>query len=160
VPQSAVIDSGTRQVVLVQTGPGQYTPRTVKLGARDEAYVQVLDGLQAGEPVVTSANFLIDAESNLQQALNDLGPAKAAPPAGPVGHQATGTLDAIDAAAGTVTVSHNPIADLKWPAMTMDFTLANSSLVAGLKPGTPIAFEIVERQPGEWVITKLAARGH
>jgi Cu(I)/Ag(I) efflux system membrane fusion protein len=69
VPDSAVIDSGTRQVVLVERGEGRYEPRPVKLGARVSGYVQVLDGLKSGERVVTSATFLIDAESNLRAAL-------------------------------------------------------------------------------------------
>lgn len=68
-PESAVIDSGMRQVVLVDRGEGRYEPRPVKLGARVHGYVQVLDGLKPGEKVVTQATFLIDAESNLQAAL-------------------------------------------------------------------------------------------
>ena len=69
VPESAVIDSGKRQVVLVERGEGRYEPRPVKLGAHAQGYVQVLGGLKSGERVVTSANFLIDAESNLRAAL-------------------------------------------------------------------------------------------
>ena len=69
VPQSAVIDSGKRQIVLVERGAGHYEPRPVKLGAHVPGYAQVLDGLKAGERVVTSAAFLIDAESNLRAAL-------------------------------------------------------------------------------------------
>jgi Cu(I)/Ag(I) efflux system membrane fusion protein len=69
VPASAVIDSGKRQVVLVERGEGRYEPRPVKLGVRVPGYVQVLEGLKAGERVVTSATFLIDAESNLRAAL-------------------------------------------------------------------------------------------
>ena len=69
VPDSAVIDSGKRQIVLVELGEGRYEPRPVKLGARVAGYVQVLEGLQPGERVVTSATFLIDAESNLRAAL-------------------------------------------------------------------------------------------
>lgn len=69
VPDSAVIDSGRRQVVLVERDEGRYEPRPVKLGARVPGYVQVLDGLKAGERVVTSATFLIDAESNIRAAL-------------------------------------------------------------------------------------------
>jgi Cu(I)/Ag(I) efflux system membrane fusion protein len=72
VPTSAVIDSGTRQVVLVQRAEGRFEPRTVKLGSRSENYVEVLDGIVEGEQVVTSANFLIDAESNLKAALNGM----------------------------------------------------------------------------------------
>ena len=70
VPDSAIIDSGKRQVVLVALGEGRYEPRPVKLGARLPGYVQVLEGLKPGEKVVTSATFLIDAESNLRAALS------------------------------------------------------------------------------------------
>jgi membrane fusion protein, copper/silver efflux system len=69
VPDSAVIDSGKRQIVLVERGEGRYEPRPMKLGARVPGYVQVLDGLKPGERVVTSATFLIDAESNFRAAL-------------------------------------------------------------------------------------------
>jgi Cu(I)/Ag(I) efflux system membrane fusion protein len=62
VPDSAVLDSGTRQVVLVELGAGRFEPRVVKLGTRGDGYVEVLDGVKAGEAVVVSANFLIDAE--------------------------------------------------------------------------------------------------
>ena len=73
VPVSAVIDSGTRSIVLVQAGEGRFEPRRVKLGARSEDYVEVLDGVRAGERVVVAANFLIDAESNLQAAISGFG---------------------------------------------------------------------------------------
>jgi len=69
VPDSAVIDSGTRQVVLVAKGEGRFEPRAVKLGRRGNGYVEIKEGLKPGEEVVTSANFLIDAESNLKAAL-------------------------------------------------------------------------------------------
>ena len=69
IPANAVIDSGTRQVVLVAKGEGRFEPRAVKLGGRGEGYVEIVYGLKVGEEVVTSANFLIDAESNLRAAL-------------------------------------------------------------------------------------------
>jgi Cu(I)/Ag(I) efflux system membrane fusion protein len=69
VPDSAVLDTGTRQTVLVDRGGGRFEPRMVKLGPRAGGYVAVLDGLRDGEKVVTGANFLIDAESNLRAAL-------------------------------------------------------------------------------------------
>ena len=73
VPISAVIDSGTRKIVLVRLAEGRFEPRTVKLGSRGENHVEVLDGIAEGEQVVTSANFLIDAESNLKAALSGMG---------------------------------------------------------------------------------------
>jgi membrane fusion protein, copper/silver efflux system len=69
VPVSAVIDSGSRQVALVARGEGRFEPRQVKLGRRGDGYVEVQEGLTKGEEVVTSATFLIDAESNLKAAL-------------------------------------------------------------------------------------------
>ena len=73
VPDSAVIDSGLRRVVLVERGEGKYEPRPVKLGARAPGFVQVLEGVKPGERVVTQATFLIDAESNLRAALAAFG---------------------------------------------------------------------------------------
>ena len=68
-----LIDSGTRQIVLVQRGEGLFEPRPVKLGTYADGYVEVLEGLQAGENVVVTANFLIDSESNLKAALGTFG---------------------------------------------------------------------------------------
>jgi membrane fusion protein, copper/silver efflux system len=69
VPESAVMDTGSRQAVLVDKGEGRFEPREVKLGHRGEGYIEVREGLAENDPVVTSANFLIDAESNLKAAL-------------------------------------------------------------------------------------------
>jgi Cu(I)/Ag(I) efflux system membrane fusion protein len=69
VPESAVLDSGARQAVLVDKGQGRFEPREVKPGRHGGGYVEVTEGLAEGEAVVTSANFLIDAESNLKAAL-------------------------------------------------------------------------------------------
>jgi membrane fusion protein, copper/silver efflux system len=72
VPESAVLDTGTRQTVLVDKGDGRFEPREIKIGQRGGGYVEVRDGVKDGEPVVVSANFLIDAESNLKAALKGL----------------------------------------------------------------------------------------
>ena len=77
VPTSSVIDSGSRQVVIVDLGDGRFEPRDVKLGRRGGDYVEVVDGINDGDSVVVDGNFLIDAESNLQSALRAL----TAPPA-------------------------------------------------------------------------------
>ncbi|NDP38057.1 MAG: efflux RND transporter periplasmic adaptor subunit [Rhodoferax sp.] len=168
VPVSAVIDSGTRQIVLIEKGAGRFEPREVKLGARSDNYVEILDGVKDGEPVVVAANFLIDAESNLKAAVGGFASAAPAEPASAAAtstpeapapkaasHQAVGTVDSVDAKAGTVSLSHGPIASLKWPAMTMEFKAANASLLSELQPGAKVTVEFVERQPGEWVITSV-----
>ena len=73
VPDSAVIDSGTRQLVLVQVKEGHFEPRVVKVGARSENTIEIREGVREGEQVVVAANFLIDAESNLKAAIGGLG---------------------------------------------------------------------------------------
>ena len=168
IPLSAVIDSGTRRIVLVQAKEGRFEPREVKLGARSDNYVEVLEGVKDGEQVVVAANFLIDAESNLKAAIGGFGhsdhggakPAQqdsVAAKSGAVGagHKARGTVDSVDVKTGIVIISHGPVASLKWPAMTMKFKAANDALLKDLKPGSIVAFEFVERQPGEWVITSV-----
>ncbi len=155
VPISAVIDSGTQQRVIVQKEAGRFEPREVKLGMRSDDYVEVKEGVAEGERVVVSANFLIDSESNLKAALG--GMAGGMKEKSSVSHHAMGTLDSIesDGSVTTVMITHDPIASLNWPQMTMAFVPANAALVAGLKPGTAMHFEFVERKPGEWVITKI-----
>ena len=69
VPDNAVMDTGSRQVVFVDKGEGRFEPREVKLGHRGEGHVEIRQGLAEGEAVVVAANFLIDAESNLKAAL-------------------------------------------------------------------------------------------
>ena len=156
---SAVMDSGTRRIVLVDLGEGRFEPREVSLGQRSDEYVEVLDGVKEGERVVVAANFLIDAESNLKAALGAFEtpevPSRSAPR--PVSHHAEGTIDEIDAASETFSISHSPVATLNWPSMTMEFKAANASLLEGLKPGDAIVFEFVERGPGEWVVTSITA---
>lgn len=79
VAESAVLDSGSRQAVLLDKGQGRFEPREVKLGRRGENYVEIREGLAEGEAVVTSANFLIDAESNLKAALKSFAETGSAP---------------------------------------------------------------------------------
>lgn len=79
VPDSAVIDTGDRQVVIVDKGEGSFEPRDVKIGMRGEGMVEIMAGIAEGERVVISANFLIDAESNLKAALSALTPAETRP---------------------------------------------------------------------------------
>jgi Cu(I)/Ag(I) efflux system membrane fusion protein len=72
VSSSAVIDSGERQIVLLDKGDGRFEPREVKLGRRGAGRVEIKEGLAENDKVVVSANFLIDAESNLKAALSGL----------------------------------------------------------------------------------------
>jgi Cu(I)/Ag(I) efflux system membrane fusion protein len=85
VPDSAIINSGARQAVLVARGQGRFEPRAVNIGLHGDGYTQILSGAKPGEQVVVGANFLIDAESNLQAALQSF--ASGGPKSPPTGAQ-------------------------------------------------------------------------
>ncbi len=169
VPDSAVLDTGTRRVVLVDLGAGRFEPRTVKLGMHADGYAEVLGGLRAGEAVVVKANFLIDAESNFKGALNSFGHTTYYPVSGEqeivsssavlssaqVQYRGEGRIEAIDFTHATVTLAHGPIESLKWPAMTMDFRFIEPTLLQSFKPGQKVIFEIAEESAGEYVIVRI-----
>ncbi|PZQ85423.1 MAG: efflux transporter periplasmic adaptor subunit [Ancylobacter novellus] len=79
VPDDAVIDTGTRQVVILDRGEGRFEPREVKIGLRGDGFTEIREGITEGDRVVVAANFLIDAESNLKAALRGLTPQEAQP---------------------------------------------------------------------------------
>jgi len=174
VPDSAVLDTGTRQLVLIERGEGKFEPRPVKLGAHGDGYVEVLDGVKVGEKVVVSANFLIDAESNLKAAFSGFGtgaegakaevtgaPKVVASATGgvPTTHRGEGRVEALDPAHASVSIAHGPIASLKWPAMTMDFKVRDAALLRALKPGQRIVFDLAGESGGEYTIVGIQAAG-
>ena len=77
VPEGAIIDTGIRQMTIVDKGNGYFEPREVKVGAKVDEHYEVVKGLKQGERVVTSANFLIDSESKLKEAVGGVGSAHA-----------------------------------------------------------------------------------
>jgi Cu/Ag efflux protein CusF len=154
VPDSAVIDSGTRQVVLVSLGEGRFEPRDVKVGARGGGFVEVLSGVQDGESVVTRANFLIDSESNLKAALSGFNAEKNAG-AGGAAISAEGNVVEIDVAGNRMTLDHDPIPQLKWQRMEMEFDVAPGAAPKNLKPGDRVKFTMRAGKPGEYIINRI-----
>jgi len=90
VAESSILDTGSRQIVLIDKGQGRFEPREVKLGRRGEGYVEIRDGIAEGDVIVTSANFLIDAESNLKAALKGFADAESSQGADSPGDKTTG----------------------------------------------------------------------
>ena len=84
VPDSAVIDSGTRQVVFVEAGPGHFEPRDVQVALRADGKAVLSAGVHPGERVAVAANFLLDSESRLRGTASRTAPA---PPPGTSGHK-------------------------------------------------------------------------
>jgi RND family efflux transporter MFP subunit len=99
IPATGVLQSGSREIVFVERSDGYIEPREVLLGSRVGDDFIVLKGLKAGEHIVTSANFLIDSESQLQAAIGSFVP----PPPG------AGAASAINAPQGSLELSSDPV---------------------------------------------------
>lgn len=149
VPSEAVIRTGQRAVVFVAgTEPGQFAPVEVKLGRELGDKLVVLQGLQAGQQVVASGQFLIDSEASMAGMV-------ARTAAGPVVHETTGMVEGIEGL--EITLQHDPVPALKWPAMSMPFALKSPTQAAGLKVGDPVVFSFSEGASGV-VVEKIARR--
>jgi Cu(I)/Ag(I) efflux system periplasmic protein CusF len=70
-------------------------------------------------------------------------------------HKATGTVKKADASRGTVTFDHEPVASMKWPAMTMEFEVSDKKMLDRLKPGAKVQFEFREKSKGKYVVTDV-----
>jgi RND family efflux transporter MFP subunit len=84
VPSQAILRTGERNLVVVAAGEGRFTPREVVAGHEAEGWTEILDGLEVGEVVVTSSQFLLDSESKLREAIQKMIVQKSAAPAGHV----------------------------------------------------------------------------
>lgn len=148
LPAEAVIRTGKRDLVMVAEDQGRFRPIEVVLGQENGGQVAILKGLQAGQKVVASGQFLIDSEASLKgieaTTASDSPPASQAPE--PELHQADGRVVQIE---GTqLTIDHGPFVTLGMPGMTMTFPVADPALVNGLKVGDRIRFGIRERDDG------------
>ena len=177
VPSEAVIRTGTRAVVIVRKDNGAFEPREVRLGAELGDELEVTQGLQEGEQVVASGQFLVDSEARLRSVLGSMSAtttttARAAPPAPAA--PAASRLGAAPAATGTVyigqgkvesvepdsiTISHGPIPALKWPGMTMGFGKPEPSAFADVKAGDTVHFEFRKGGPAGYELTTVHRLG-
>lgn len=152
VPSEAVIRTGKRAVVIVRGEAGAFEPRDVSLGVDSEDDVEILQGLSEGEQVVASGQFLIDSEASLRSVLGGMG---ASAPAQPPASEAPATIGVVhtgrgkveDLAPDSITISHGPIASLKWPPMTMGFGRAEPQAFVEIKVGDTVQFTFKEGGP-------------
>ena len=147
VPSEAVIRTGKRAVVIVRKVNGAFEPRDVSLGADLGDDIEVVSGLGEGDQVVASGQFLIDSEARLRSVLGNMTPSTAAvtaPPA-PLLHTAQGKVESV--APDSITISHGPVATLKWPSMTMGFAKTAPDAFPDIKLGDTVRFDFKEGGP-------------
>jgi Cu(I)/Ag(I) efflux system membrane fusion protein len=162
VPSEAVIRTGARDVVLLALGDGKFRAAAVEVGAEAGGQTEIRKGLQAGDRVVLSGQFLIDSEASLGAALSRLeGVPAAAPPSASGLHAGSGRVTDVDAAKGRVEISHGPMPSMSWPSMEMGFRVADPKLLQGLAKGDAVEFEM-RGQPdkeGDYTLEKLKKKG-
>jgi Cu(I)/Ag(I) efflux system membrane fusion protein len=146
VPSEAIIRTGKRAVVIVRKADGAFEPRDVSLGADLGEDTEVVTGLSEGDQVVASGQFLIDSEARLRSVLGNMAsPAVATAPLAAVLHKAEGKVESVEP--DGLTISHGPVATLKWPSMTMGFAKASPMAFPDIKPGDQVRFEFREGGP-------------
>lgn len=144
IPTEALIATGSDNRVIVVAENGGLQPLRVRVGRSDGGLTEVLEGLDGGEQVVTSGQFLIDSEASLSGLLTRLDSAAATggqdgggKPGNNVDlHQADATVQSIGD--GKITLKHGPFETLHMPGMTMGFPLADPKLVEGIKAGDKV----------------------
>lgn len=146
IPEEALIETGAANRVLLASGEGHFRAVNVTTGRHSQGWTEVLSGVNEGDTVVTSGQFLIDSEASLRSALPATPGQKKAQE-----YETTGVVKAIED--GSITLAHQPIAALKWGAMTMDFVLKDP--VPSLKPGDHVMFSFTLDDENGAVITHL-----
>ncbi len=155
VPTEAVIRTGTRSVVMVVQGEGKFAPVDVETGAETADQTEIRKGLQAGQKVVVSGQFLIDSDASLKSTLtrmsdmpaNDTG--KIALPT----HHGVGKVEKIEK--DEITISHAPIPTLQWGPMTMGFKPPPTGLPRNIAVGDSVTFEIIQAKDGMYEIAAI-----
>lgn len=161
VPTEAVIQTGTRSVVMVAQGQGKFSPVDVQTGRESNGQTQILKGLDLGQKIIVSGQFLIDSEASLRGTTNRLsGPVPTEgnqQTAGPTTHRAQGKVEDIDK--DEITLSHDPIPSMQWPAMTMGFKVPVAGAPKNLAIGDTVNFEFQQTKDGSFQITSISPAG-
>ena len=153
VPSEAVIHTGTRSVVVTALGEGRFKPVEVETGAEANGRTEIRKGLELGQNVVVSGQFLIDSEASLKATVDRMAPAEDAQ-ASAASHHGEGKVVAIGEQ--EVTISHGPIESLQWGAMTMPFRNPPSGLPKDLAVGDSVSFEFRQKPEGQFTLTQIA----
>lgn len=146
VPSEAVIRTGRRALVMLAEDAGRYRPVEVQPGQESDGKTAILKGLEEGQKVVTSGQFLLDSEASLKGIVART--EQESPPSGAAAslHEADGQIVEIDDK--EVTLAHGPFKTLGMPGMTMTFPLANPALMQGLKAGDKVRVAVSQTDDG------------
>jgi len=154
IPTEALIRTGKRSVVMLAESEGKYRPVEVQTGQEADGQVEITQGLQAGQQVIVSGQFLLDSEANLRAAGSRLADA---PVVAAKEYQSEAVFESV--VDDMAMLSHPPIAELKWGAMTMGFKLPKEGLPKDLKPGQKLHIAFTLPESGEPQLTHVMTMG-
>lgn len=149
IPLEALIRTGRRERVIVALGEGKFEARDVVSGIESGDFVEILNGIDEGDNVVVSGQFLIDSEASMRASITRMTPVEKMNGSKDKTDEskqvsATGTIKAIDKQNGKLTLEHEAIDALGWPAMTMDFSVMDNVDIGRLKTDETIRFKLME----------------
>ena len=164
VPQEALIRGGRVDRVVLATGNGSFRSQPVSVGIESGNRVQITDGVSQGDTVVTSGQFLIDSESNIETALARMdggssGQGMAKEGAEPGSAAVMATVKAVDRNERTVTLQHGPIEAWSMPGMTMVFDVDEDVELSSVEKDASAHAEIERHSSGRFVVTALHVMG-
>ncbi|MDM5139636.1 efflux RND transporter periplasmic adaptor subunit [Aeromonas bestiarum] len=148
VPSEAVIRTGNQNRLVLALGDGSFKSVAVTLGAQFGDKVAIEEGVETGDSIVSSAQFLLDSESAIDSDFQRMTAVR------PTQVWTQGEIQGITLANRTLTVSHQPIPEWQWPAMEMDFTVADDVDMTKLASGQTLHLQ-VEQQGDEYRITNI-----
>jgi Cu(I)/Ag(I) efflux system membrane fusion protein len=157
VPSEAVIRTGRRTLVMLALDGGRYQPAEVRAGQEVAGQTEILAGLTEGEKIVASGQFLIDSEASLSGVQARPLSSGLEPAASPMIHETTGRIEKLGA--GGVTLSHEPVPGLNWPAMTMSFRIEDPALLRSFRVGDRVTFAFDQPPAGPTVRRMTHASG-
>jgi Cu(I)/Ag(I) efflux system membrane fusion protein len=175
VPREAVIRGGETDRVVLALGDGRFKSIKVTTGRSDGKRMEILEGLNDGDVVATSAQFLLDSESSktsdfkrMESASNDMAAMKGhggmekkevkVKKVKPTKASVEATINKLMPEQRKMNVDHGPIPEWKWPSMTMDFNLAESVDIEGLKVGMTVRLEIAKRESGGYEVVQVTPK--
>ena len=162
IPREALIRTGENERVILALGEGRFTAQEVVSGIESGDWVEIRRGLEEGDRVVTSGQFLIDSEASIRGALNRLDAAgdETDSDQGAAAQEAItgmGTVQEVRAGAGKLKLAHQPIEALGWPAMTMNFQVAETVDLGAVEAGNEVHFVLSPDGDGGYRVTELHA---
>jgi Cu(I)/Ag(I) efflux system membrane fusion protein len=130
----------------------------VETGSEANGQIAIRKGLQAGQKVVTSSQFLIDSEASLKGTIARMSEMPTGKDSHTPTHHGEGKVEAVGKDA--VTLSHGPIQSMQWGAMTMDFKLPPTGLPPGITNGSTVTFDFKQGQDGQYELTAISPVNH